>query len=205
MEIDLNACCAGSKEEWDRLVDRYAGVVVAAVRRVLGSGGRTGLEDVVQDVFVRLVKDDYRLLRGFDPSRAAFTTWITIVARSTAIDHLRRSRREPLPVAAVESAEALEPATIEGPAIPRHILSERQQIILHLLYDRGMSVVQAASLLNVAEQTVRSMHHKALVRLRGHFEAEGDEEEGAESPPPRAANPRGCRPATTRTTGDDDP
>ena len=86
-----DALLRGEKAAWDAFVRRYGGLVVAAVRGVASVYG--DVEDLTQDVFVRLCKDDFRLLRSYDPGRASLSTWITIVARSTARDGLRRRRR----------------------------------------------------------------------------------------------------------------
>jgi RNA polymerase sigma-70 factor (ECF subfamily) len=41
--------------------------------------------------------------------------------------------------------------------------------VLALLYDREMEVAEVARLLKVDPQTIRSTHHKAMLRLRAHF------------------------------------
>ena len=56
--------------------------------------------------------------------------------------------------------------------IPEGLLSERQALVLELLYQKDMEVAEAAEFMAVDPQTVRSMHHKALTKLRAHFEAE---------------------------------
>ena len=38
-----------------------------------------------------------------------------------------------------------------------------------MLYDEEKEVAEAAAFLGVEAQTVRSMHHKALTKLRQHF------------------------------------
>jgi DNA-directed RNA polymerase specialized sigma24 family protein len=38
-----------------------------------------------------------------------------------------------------------------------------------MLYDQEMEVAEIAAALKIDAQTVRSMHHKALQRLRAHF------------------------------------
>ena len=53
--------------------------------------------------------------------------------------------------------------------IPDGLLSPRQALVLELLYQRDLDPAEAADLLSVDPQTVRSMHHKALTKLRGHF------------------------------------
>jgi RNA polymerase sigma-70 factor (ECF subfamily) len=128
---------------------------------------------VAQDIFVKLCAKDFRLLRGYDPSRARFTTWLTVIATSVTIDHLRRQSKPTTPVDEVPEAQLAvpgkEPAWIK---IPEGLLSPRQALVLRLLYDRDLEVADVAKLLNVDPQTVRSMHHKALTRLRQHFVAE---------------------------------
>ncbi len=165
---DLAALVAGSKPAWDRFVERYAGLIVSAIRRVIGLGGE--VDDIAQDVFLRLCKDEYRLLRQFDPARAGITTWLTIVARSVAHDAIRR-RRAPTQTLddTPEAAFAVEPRLPEKVKIPPGLLSPRQALVLTLLYDREMEVGEIAETLAIDAQTVRSTHHKALVKLRAHF------------------------------------
>jgi DNA-directed RNA polymerase specialized sigma subunit len=72
----------------------------------------------------------------------------------------------------LEACEAELPQAVmpERVALPRQVLTGRQRLVLHLLFDRGMDVPGVAKLLAVEEQTVRSAKHKAIVRLRRHFE-----------------------------------
>lgn len=170
-EIDLKALVSGDKRSWDAFCARYAPTINAAVRRAFGTGrpSQDDLLDAGQEVFLKLCRDDYKLLREFDPKRAKLTTWIGIIAYSTAVDWLRRRR----PTANIddvpESALAVPPTEREQLQIPDGLLTERQTLVLKLIYDREMDVPEIAKLLNVEAQTVRSTHHKALIRLREHF------------------------------------
>jgi len=161
----------GEKAAWDAFVRRYGGLVVAAVRGV--AMAQPEVEDLTQEVFVRLCKDDFRLLRSYDPERASLSTWITIVARSTARDGLRRRRAETVPLDAVPEAQlAIDPVEpVEKLKLPEALLSPRQREILAMLYDREMDVAEIACALGIDPQTVRSAHHKAMVKLRAHFRA----------------------------------
>jgi RNA polymerase sigma factor (sigma-70 family) len=164
-----DALLRGEKAAWDAFVRRYGGLVVAAVRGVAAVYG--DVEDLTQDVFVRLCKDDFRLLRSYDPGRASLSTWITIVARSTARDGLRRRRAESVPIDAVPEAQlAIDPVEpVEKLKLPDALLSPRQREILAMLYDREMEVAEIARALGIDPQTVRSAHHKAMLKLRVHF------------------------------------
>lgn len=163
---------AGDKRSWDRFVRRYAALIVAAVRGVaLGSGD---IEDLTQEVFVRLCKDDFRLLRTYDATRASLSTWITIVARSTARDALRRRRPDSVPIEAVPEMH-LKVDPVEPPPklkLPEALLSPRQREILGMLYDKEMEVAEIAAALSIDPQTVRSAHHKAMLKLRAHFKSD---------------------------------
>ncbi|MCH2132486.1 MAG: sigma-70 family RNA polymerase sigma factor [Phycisphaerales bacterium] len=165
------------------------GLVVAAVRRTIGGGHRPAdleLEDIVQAVYLKLLRNDFRLLRSFNPDRASMSTWLTLVSRSTAIDALRRQR--PLHAQVDEATPDKPPAEspAEAVSLPLHILTARQRLVLTLLFDDDRSVPDAAKILGVNEQTVRSTKHKALDRLRSYFrtleeggEAHGDDPEPA--------------------------
>jgi RNA polymerase sigma factor (sigma-70 family) len=159
----------GEKTAWDAFVRRYGGLVVAAVRGVAMAHG--DVEDLAQEVFLRLCKDDFRLLRSYDPARASLSTWLTIVARSTARDGLRRRRAEAVPLDAVPEAQlAIHPVEpVQKLKLPEALLSPRQREILGMLYDREMDVAEIAAALDIDPQTVRSAHHKAMIKLRAHF------------------------------------
>ncbi len=169
---ELGRLVSGDAAAWRDFVRRFAGLIIAAVNRVLG--GQSDPADIVQDVFVRLCKDEFRLLRQFDPSRASFSTWLTIVSRSVAHDAIRRRHVATQPIDdTAESALAVDPVTPERIRIPPGLLSPRQQLILTLLYEREMEVAEIAAQLDIDAQTVRSTHHKAMLKLRAHFKVEG--------------------------------
>jgi RNA polymerase sigma factor (sigma-70 family) len=170
-EDELEALARGEKGAWEAFVRRYAGLVVAAVRGVARDAGE--VEDLVQEVFLRLCRDEFRLLRTYDPARARLSTWITIIARSTARDALRRHRPVMVPIEAVpEGRLAVDPVEpVRRLKLPEALLSPRQREILTMLYDREMEVAEVAKALGIDPQTVRSAHHKAMVKLRAHFKA----------------------------------
>jgi RNA polymerase sigma factor (sigma-70 family) len=162
----------GDGAAWQAFARRYGGLIVAAVRGIAVT--QSDIEDLTQEVFVRLCKDNFRLLRSYDPVRAGLSTWLTIVARSTARDALRRRRAESVPLDAVPEAQlAVAPVEpVQKLKLPEALLSPRQREILAMLYDREMDVAEIAKALGIDPQTVRSAHHKAMVKLRAHFKAD---------------------------------
>lgn len=161
----------GDREAWETFVERFAPVIYGAVVKTLRRSGRDfdDSADVAQDVFVRLCNDGYRLLRQYDPSRAALSTWITIISTSTTIDFLRRQKAAAALDDLPEEAASVAPLVRYSVRIPPGLLSPRQSLILSLLYDKDMDVAEIAAMLSIDPQTVRSTHHKALLKLRAHF------------------------------------
>jgi RNA polymerase sigma-70 factor (ECF subfamily) len=184
IDIDLKALVGGDKRAWDEFCRLYAPTIHGSVRRAF-AGGRPNQDDVLdaaQDVFVRLCRDDYRLLREFDARRAKLSTWLGVIAYSAAVDWLRRRRPGVALDDVPEAALSVQQPSHERLMIPPDLLTERQALVIKLLYEREMDVADVAKLLRVDAQTVRSTHHKALLRLREHFKAPKRAENGDEAP-----------------------
>jgi len=160
-QIDLRSLAAGHKRTWDAFVHAASPLINAVVRRALATYrlSEDDVMDAAQDVFVRLC--------------AGLSTWLAVVSRSAAVDFARRRRQATSPIDEVpEAALAVEDRHVEKLKIPAGLLTDRQTLILKCLYDEERDVVEIAQLLKIDAQTVRSTHHKALLRLREHFKDE---------------------------------
>ena len=73
-----------------------------------------------------------------------------------------------------EEVGSVDPVTPDPVRIPKGLLSDRQAMILRMLYDEDMDAAEIAGLLGIDSQTVRSTHHKALVKLRRYFRKDFD-------------------------------
>lgn len=173
-QIDISRLVLGDKDEWDAFVDLYSPVVYSAVRKTYlayaGSAVEADVDDAAQEVFVKLVRNDFGVLGSYSPAKSSLVTWLTVIARNTTIDGLRKRRIRTVPLDDERDDEAVPPAPPPTPVeIPRGLLSPRQELVLGLFFDRGLDVKEIAVLLGVKEQTVRSARHKALNKLRKYF------------------------------------
>src|SRR4029453_13342097 len=75
---------AGDHRALGEVYDRYAGLVKGLALPTLRDP--TGAEDVVQEVFGRF----WRRAGRFDPARGTPEAWICTMARTRALDRLRR-------------------------------------------------------------------------------------------------------------------
>lgn len=174
----VRALLAGEPGAWDHFVDSYAGLVQAAVRRVLlGRGLRpdpADVDDLSENVFVMLLEKDGELLRRYDP-RHKLAAYLAVLARTAVHRWLRRQKaRVHLPDEMWGDAMAEEvDLTISDQSTHREIcgavrdslqgLSEREQQVLRLYYYEGQDYQQIAQALGVSVNSVGA----ALSRARG--------------------------------------
>lgn len=167
--IDISALIDGDARAWDRFVRSAGPIMKGVIYRLLSKSGREHeSEDVLQAAFLKLVRGDYRLLRRFDPRRASLSTYLGVIATSVAVDHLRRAAPVQPSSAELDGVTAATPfiEPVEGLSFPEGLLTARQELILRMLYEDDLSVPEIAVLLQIEAQTVRSLRHKAAVRLR---------------------------------------
>lgn len=83
----------GSADAWDRFLTVYAGLLWAVIRRYMPARDREETHAVFAEVLTGLYRHKFATYEG----RAALSTWLTLVARAEAVDHLRRrfGRRAP--------------------------------------------------------------------------------------------------------------
>jgi RNA polymerase sigma-70 factor (ECF subfamily) len=155
----------------EELHERYGGVVFGYLLRVLGDRGTA--EDVHQQVFLEV----WQRGRSYDPGRGGPATWIMTIARSRAIDQLRRRVPEPRdPAASLALME--DPSSDVAELFDRWWLAavlaelpEPEQRVLRMRFDDGLTQVEIAEALDVPLGTVKSRMARGLERLRATMEA----------------------------------
>lgn len=177
ININIKRLVHGDKREWDVFVEHFSDVIYSSVFKTFSLHikqiDKWDIKEVVQEVFIRLIKKDYHLLRSYKSYKASLVTWLTIVARSTTIDFLRKSKPETVSVEhEVVNSIVYEDSKVSLIDIPYVLLSSRQKLVLHLLFDKGMDTSEISELLGIDVQTVRSTKHKALKKLRKFFKAQ---------------------------------
>jgi RNA polymerase sigma-70 factor (ECF subfamily) len=145
------------------LYDLYAGLVNGLAMRILRD--RAEAEDTVQEVFVQVWQQAAR----FDPSRGTPEAWLCTMARTRALDRLRKrsSRREEPELGHAGSTEA--PRTEEALAVRAALdaLPLDQRKALELAYFEGLSQSEIAERLAEPLGTVKTRIRTAMIRLRG--------------------------------------
>ncbi len=153
----------GDHKALGEFYDLYAGLVNGMAIRILRD--RAEAEDTVQEVFVQVWQQAAR----FDPLRGSPEAWLCTMARSRALDRLRKrsSRREEPELANPGSTEA--PKTEEAIAVRNALdaLPPDQRTALELAYYEGLTQSEIALRLSEPLGTVKTRIRTAMIRLRG--------------------------------------
>lgn len=163
------------------LYDRYAPLLLALTRRIVGS--QSDAEEVVQETLLQVWAQAGR----YDPRRSSVATWLVLLARSRAIDLLRSRRvRERAVTAAGDETQGVH-ASPEGPAAVWYeerrsrvaaALSElppEQRQVLELAFFGGQSQREIAEATGFPLGTVKSRTLLAMRKLRQALRTEMDE------------------------------
>jgi RNA polymerase sigma-70 factor (ECF subfamily) len=164
----------GSRSEIDlaALVETHSSLLFRVAHSVLRS--RAEAEDVVQDVFVRVLEH-----RGSLPVIRDMRVWLVRIAWNLAIDRRRRIRPEQFDEGFVESLvarslpadEALHEAqrmrSVLG-ELERLPKAERNVLLLSAIEELGTT--EMAEVLGRSESAVRALLFRARVRLRERLE-----------------------------------
>jgi RNA polymerase sigma factor (sigma-70 family) len=134
---------------------------------------RAAAEDALQSAYARVLAGEAR----FD-GRSSFKTWLYAVIRTTAAGERRRAwlsarglarltrlRVEPAPVRGPE-AETAESFRAKALAEALSRLSRRQREVLHLVFYQGLTIVEAAGVLDLSIGSARVHYERGKARLR---------------------------------------
>jgi RNA polymerase sigma-70 factor (ECF subfamily) len=140
-------------------------------------GDRSTAEDVLQQVLIEV----WERGASYDPERAGLLTWVLTIARSRAVDELRRRVPEPIDPAGLtnrleaansgesETDQLLEQWRIAG-LLAR--LPREEAHLLRLRFYDGLSQSEIAENTGVALGTVKTKMVNGLCQLRDLLEAE---------------------------------
>jgi RNA polymerase sigma factor (sigma-70 family) len=158
----------GAGEMLGVLFDRYQTPLFNFYSKL--TGDRTLSEDLVQEVFLRILK--YR--QSYRPG-TPFRAWIYQIARNARVDHFRKfphqTALEPEmlpPVLPRDSAQELQEVQLLQRALMQ--LPEEKREILLLCRFQELKYQEIAELLGCELATVKTRIHRALLELRKAFQ-----------------------------------
>jgi len=166
----MNAVRQGDVSKLGVLFERYHRPLFDFLARMTGNAAAA--EDLVQDVFVRVLK-----YRATWRDEGRFETWLYRIARNARADYFR-SRTADAPIDEAAEHASLAPLAFETMARDREVarlqralmlLREDKRELIVLARYRGMKLETIADLLGVEVGTVKVRMHRAVKELRDIF------------------------------------
>ncbi|MEM9367703.1 MAG: sigma-70 family RNA polymerase sigma factor [Planctomycetota bacterium] len=147
------------------LVDRHQGPLIAYARRMLGSG--EAAEDAVQETFLRWFRSEQR------PDREHAAPWLFRVCRNQIIDMQRKRKADLMEHTETVTDPTPSPETIvanreSADQVARCVsdLTPRQQEVLQLRIQAGLSYREIADVTGLSVSNVGFHLHQAIKTLR---------------------------------------
>jgi RNA polymerase sigma-70 factor, ECF subfamily len=182
----------GAGETLGVLFDRYQTPLYNFYAKL--TGDRTLSEDLVQEVFLRILKYS----RSYQPG-TPFRAWIYQIARNARVDHYRKTPKsvafEPEMAPAVKPKDTAQESQ-ETELLHRALMQmpEEKREILILSRFQELKYEEISRLLGCELGTVKTRIHRAIQELRENFRrleggaaAAGANAAGAQAIPPRRA------------------
>lgn len=157
---------AGDRDAFGEFYDRHSARILGLLLRMIRS--RSEADDVLQDCFLQVWSQAAR----YSAERASPIGWLVLLARSRALDHLRRKRRDRLTAESetevgTECDDALTQS--EEAALARRALSQlpdEQRGVIQLAFYSGLTHEEIAASQRIPLGTVKTRIRRGMMRIR---------------------------------------
>lgn len=169
----LQAWRSGNGQAFGIFYDRYGELVYRLSLRILSSPQEA--EDLTQEIFILLSRNS-----TYDSKRGSISTFLTVLTRSRAIDHIRKTRSQQQHLQKWEQGIASEldirtSSLMENASLAERSekvksalakLPENHRQVLEMAYFDGLSQSEITKMLGTPLGTVKSWARNGLIRLR---------------------------------------
>lgn len=194
LEFVLN-CVVGDKFAWDEFVDKYSRLIFNYINSVLKSKNinlfnKENTDDIFQEIFVLLRKDNFRKLRSFKAkNECSLASWLRQVTINYTIDYVRNLK----PAISLEEdtgdEHCLKDRIVDGLPLPSDYFFNKEKLIhltdcikkmsnddkyfLELFINRGLSLEKIKGVLRVSRPAVDMRKSRIIDRLKECFKSKG--------------------------------
>ncbi len=170
----LERCLAREPRSWENFVDRFLGLVLHVVNHTsqvrsmrLSDQDR---EDLVAEVFLAIVRDDFAALKHFR-GKSSLATYLTVVARRVVVRELmkRNSLAEMAPLAQpTSSTEGCEQRISDAEEVERLMagLQEHEARVVQMYHLEGMSYSDISEQVGMPENSIGPTLSRARSKMR---------------------------------------
>ena len=166
-----------TRDEIERLLIRHRPLIIYIISPIIGNESER--DDCLAEVNLRV----FESYSGFDPAKGSFNTWLTAIARNTALNHARKlSRNQTDEIPEDMPSDELPPdekliRKERSEALLRALstLSGRDRLLFYRKYYDMQSTAQIAAELGTTERAVEGKLYRIKKKLRDILGGEGYE------------------------------
>ncbi|MBM3244986.1 MAG: sigma-70 family RNA polymerase sigma factor [Candidatus Omnitrophica bacterium] len=191
----VQKCTKGDKLAWDEFVERYSRLIYSYIHSVLkirsqNSHSSETVDDLFQEIFVLLTKDNFSKLKTFKAKNGcSLSSWLRQVTTNFTIDYLRCLKPT---VSLEEGAEEnliLKDIVPDNSDIPSQAAIEEERLFhlsdciqklddddrffLELFINKGLSLEQLKRALRISRGAVDMRRARIVERLKHCFKSKG--------------------------------
>lgn len=192
----VQRCMRGDKQSWDDFVEKYSALIYNYIYSVLDfknfPPSPETVDDLYQEIFVALIKDDFKKLRQFQAKNgASLASWLRIITINYTLDFLRRQK----PTISLEESSLDEGRTLKDFLEDAHSpsadgvllakekldsltecirqLSDQEKYFLEMHIHRQVNLEDLKILLRISRSAVDMRKARIIQRLKECFRGKG--------------------------------
>ena len=190
----VQRCVKKDKQAWDEFVDKYSRLIYNYIHNVLNAKGYSSSQshanDIFQEIFCSLIKDDFKKLRTFKARNGcSLATWLLQVTINFTIDYTRKIR----PTVSIDEENddklSLKELLADYSATVPETLSQEERIkglkecieklgnddkyFLELHINRGLRLEELRAHFKLSRGAIDMQKARIINRLRDCFKSKG--------------------------------
>ena len=169
----LQRCLDRAPRAWQNFADRFLGLVVHVANHVAESRGikldQSSRDDLVAEVFLVLIADDFSVLRRFRRN-CSLATYLTVISRRVIIRRLQTARKSiqaavpPEPLVNDEFPKRMENAEEVEKLLLR--LEQRESTVVRMYHLEGKSYEEISQATGLARNSIGPVLARARDKMR---------------------------------------
>ena len=138
----IQRCIDRESGSWDRFVERFSPLIFSLIHKSFHhlnvDYNEQDAEDVLENVFMAFVEDEFKLLLQYD-SQYKFSTWVGVIVRTQVGRFLRKRRDRVISLDALQAAaggeDRIEEMESAGESPSEALFQQEELAILHQALD----------------------------------------------------------------------
>jgi RNA polymerase sigma-70 factor (ECF subfamily) len=168
----LERCLNAAPRAWHDFVDRFLGLVTHVVDHTSQSRGiridSSTRDDLVAEVFLTLVANDYAALRRFRRN-CSLATYLTVISRRVVVRRLLRISRAESPAGVPEVVDDQPPIRLENHEEVQRLLAylePKEANVVKMYHLEGKSYEEISRLAGISTNTIGPLLSRAREKMR---------------------------------------